>query len=124
MTRGKKPSAAIDEAKKFAEKMGYRWQTNEHPDLAYDLFIFKPGAACIVRVRQTRYRIDPDTMYEDLLPDDLREVRALPFPPWISRELWLRTQHERVWRRLRVLPTVVSEIEWWGPDDYTNPHVR
>ena len=43
MTRGKKPVAAIDEAKKFAEKMGYRWQTNEHPDLAYDLFIFKPA---------------------------------------------------------------------------------
>ena len=51
MTRGKKPVTAIDEAKKFAERMGYRWQTNEHPDLAYDLFIFKPEAACIVRVR-------------------------------------------------------------------------
>ena len=49
MTRGKKPAAAIDEAKKFAEKMGYRWQTNEHPDLAYNLFIFKPETACIVR---------------------------------------------------------------------------
>jgi hypothetical protein len=52
--------------------MGYRWQTNEHPDLAYELFIFKPATACIVRV----------------------------------------------------LPTVVFEIEWWGPDDYTNPHAR
>ena len=124
MTRGKKPTAAIDEAKKFAEKMGYRWQTNEHPDLPYDLFIFKPATACIVRVRQTTYRIDPDTMYENLIPDDLREVRALPFPPWFPREIWLRTRHERVWRRLRVYPTVVSEIEWWGPDDYTNPHAR
>ena len=62
MTRGKKPVAAIAEAKTFAERMGYRWQENSHPDLAYDLFIFKPGAAGIVRVRQTRYRIDPDTI--------------------------------------------------------------
>jgi hypothetical protein len=60
MTRGKKPVAAIAEAKTFAERMGYRWQENSHPDLAYDLFIFKPGAACIVRVRQTRFAINPD----------------------------------------------------------------
>ncbi len=73
MTRGKKPVAAIDEAKKFADKMGYRWQTNEHPNLPYNLFIFKPVTA---------------------------------------------------WRRLRVYPTVVGEIGWWGPDDYTNPHSR
>ena len=85
MTRGKKPVAAIDEAKKFAEKMGCRWQTNKHPDLAYDHFIFKPDAACIVRVRQIRYRIDPNTICEKLIPDDLREVRALPFPPWFPR---------------------------------------
>jgi len=48
LTRGKKSVAAIDEAKKFAERMGYRWQENEHPDLAYDLFIFRPEAACIL----------------------------------------------------------------------------
>jgi hypothetical protein len=124
MTRGKKPVAAIDEAKKFAERMGYRWQENTQADLAYDLFIFKPKMACVVRVRQTRYRINPDTMYDDLIPDDLREVRNLPFPPWIIREIWLRTQHERAWRRLRIYPTVISEIDWWGPDDYTNPYSR
>ncbi|MEN6396412.1 MAG: hypothetical protein ABFC78_08020, partial [Methanoregula sp.] len=104
--------------------MGYHWQENEHPDLPYDLFIFKPDAACIVRVRQTRYRIDPDTIYEKLIPGDLREVRALPFPPWFPKEIWLRTQHERTWRRLLVLPKSVPEIEWWGPDDYKNPHAR
>ena len=124
MTRGRKPVAAIAEAKKFAERMGYRWQENPDPDLAYDLFIFKPEAACIVRVRQTRSPINPDTMYEDLLPDDLRDVRHLPFPPWIPREIWLRTRHERAWRRLRIHELSVGELEWWGPDDYTNPHAR
>jgi len=47
--------------------------------------------------------------------------RSLPGYP---QEIWLRTQHERAWRRLRVLLTVVGEIGWWGPDDYTNPHAR
>ena len=65
--------------------MGYRWQTNEHPDLAYDLFIFKPATACIVRVRQTRYRIDPETIYEDLIPDDLREVRCPAVPGMVPK---------------------------------------
>jgi len=28
------------------------------------------------------------------------------------------------WRRLRVHDLSVGELEWWGPDDYTNPHAR
>jgi hypothetical protein len=124
MTRGKKPTATVNEAKKFAERMGYRWQENSHEDLGYDLFIFKRGTTCIVRVRQTTYRIDPDTFYEELLRDDLNAVRSLPFPSWFPKEIWLRTRHERAWRRLRVLPEVVAEIEWWQPDGYTNPYAK
>jgi hypothetical protein len=95
-----------------------------NPELAYDLLIFKPESARIIKVRQTRYQINPDTMYEDLLPDDLKAVRALPFPAWLPREIWLRTQHERAWRRLRVHDIAVGEIGWWEPDGYTNPHAR
>ena len=125
MTRGKRPVAAIAEAKKFAEKMGYRWQENtENPDLAFDLFIFKPASLRAVKVRQTRHRIDPDTFYEDLLADDLREIRALPLPAWLPREIWLRTQHERAWRRLLIHDLAVGELEWWEPDRYVNPHTR
>ncbi|MGB7788195.1 hypothetical protein [Methanoregula sp.] len=124
MTRGKKPVAAIEEAKKFAERMGYWWQENTNPDLEYDLIIFKPGSLRIIKVRLTRYRINPDTIYENLIPDDLREVRGLPFPDWIPREIWLRTQHERAWRRLLIHELSVGEIGWWGPDDYTNPYAR
>ena len=52
MTRGKRPLAAIREAKKFAEKMSYRLQENtDNPDLAYDLMAFKPGYAILVKVR-------------------------------------------------------------------------
>lgn len=36
--------------KKFAERMGYRWQEKSHEDLGYDLFIFKREITCIVRV--------------------------------------------------------------------------
>jgi hypothetical protein len=77
-----------------------------------------------VKLRLTRYRIDPDAMYEDLFPEEIDGLHDLPFPPFILRELWLRTRNERVWRRLVIHDAVVSEIGWWGPDDYTNPHMR
>ena len=124
MTRGQRPLKAIDDAKGFAERMGYRWIANPHSDLAFDLFIFKPEAFRIVKVRQTRYRINPEPLYEDLFPDEIRALRELPFPKLIVRELWLRTQHERVWRRLMIHDLSVGEIEWWGPDGYVNPHAR
>jgi hypothetical protein len=125
MTRGKKPLGAIRHAKKFAERMGYRWQENtDNPDLAYDLQVFKPGYVFLVKVRVLRYHINPHTFYEDLLADDLREVRGLPFPQWMPREIWLRTQHERTFRRLRVYDVAVAEIGFWTPDKYTNPHAR
>ena len=55
MTRGKKPLGAIRDAKKFAEKMGYRWQENtDNPELAYDLQVFKPEYAMLVKVRVMR----------------------------------------------------------------------
>nr|WP_319376185.1 hypothetical protein [uncultured Methanoregula sp.] len=123
MARGKRPVVAIDEAKKSAEKMGYRWQENTaNPELGFDLIIFKPENTFLVRVRQTRYQIDPDMTYDELLPEVLREIRNLPFPKWMPRELWLRTQHERTWRRLRVHDFGVSEIGWWGPDGYYNKY--
>jgi hypothetical protein len=125
MTRGKKPAAAIQDAKKFAERMGYRWQENsDNPELAFDLLVFKPGYAFLVKVRVLRNHISPDAFYEDLLKDNLREVRALPFPAWMHREIWLRTQNERIFRRLRVHDVAVAEIGFWNPDEYVNPHAR
>jgi len=46
MTRGKRPKAAIRDAEKFAERMGYRWQENtDNPELGYDFIAFKNGFA-------------------------------------------------------------------------------
>jgi hypothetical protein len=88
MTRGKKPEAAIAEAKSFAERMGYRWTDNPHADLAFDFQIFKPESVRLVKVRQTRYRIDPEALYDQLFPEEIRGLRELP--SFILRELWLR----------------------------------
>ena len=97
--------------------MGYQWLENPAPALAFDLFIFKPEAACIVRVRQTRYGSTRTRIYEKLIPDESPRGPCPAVPSMVpERRSGLRTRHERVWRRLCVLPTVVSEIEWSGPD--------
>lgn len=124
MVRGKKPVAAIREAKKFAERMGYRWMDNPYPDLSFDFWISKPVAFRAVKARLIRNRIDPDAFYEDLFPDEIQGLRELPFPRYILRELWVRTRHERAWRRLVIHDLSVMEIEWWKPDGYTNPYAR
>ena len=124
MTRGKKPEAAIAEAKGFAERMGYLPMDNQYDDLMFDFLIFKRESVRVVKVRQTRYHIDPNGFYDQQFPDEIQGLRNLPLPPFILRELWLRTQHERVWRRLVVYDLSVEEIAWWGPDEYINPHAR
>jgi len=124
MTRGKKPSASVTEAEAFAKRMGYRCMENPHPDLPFDLVVFKPDATILVKVRLTRNPIDPEGFYEKMFPDEVAGLRLLPFPQLIPRELWLKTRGEYVWRRLHVTPVSVGEIEWWGPDGYVNPHAR
>lgn len=125
MTRGPKPAGAIRDAKKFAEKMGYRWQENtDNPELGYDLLLFKEGTMFLLQVRVLRNAIGPDVFYEELLAYELRELRGLPFPKWMPREIWLRTRHERTFLRLQVLDVAVGEIGFWEPDGYVNPYAR
>src|SRR5512133_1634046 len=111
MTRGPKPTSAIRDAKKFAERMGYTWQENtDNPALAYDLIVFREVYTFLVQVRVVRNHINPDTFYADLLADDRSEVQALLFPKWMPREIWRRSQHERTFRRLRIYDVAVGEI--------------
>jgi hypothetical protein len=51
-------------------------------------------------------------------------MSQIPVLSWMPSEIWLRTRHERAWRRLRVFDVAVSEIERWKPDGYTNPYAR
>jgi hypothetical protein len=125
MTRGPPPVAAIRDAKKFAKKMGYFVQENtDNPELGYDFIASRSTYAMLVKVRVVRYTINPEVFYEDMLADELRDLRGLPFPPWMPREIWLRTQHERTFRRLRVYDVAVGELGFWTPDEYVNPHAR
>ena len=122
MTRGKKPTKAIDEAKSCAEKMGYRWCGNTDPAFPFDAFIFRDMVIAVVKVKKVRYSIDDKTPAEKFFPDEIAALRSLPMPAHVLRELWVRTQNERAWRRFYILSDVVGELGFNIVEGYVNPH--
>ena len=93
--RGIKPTTAIEEAQRCAEKMGYHWVKNTVSDLPFDGFIFRPAVITAVKLKKVRYAIDDDIIIEQKFPDEVTALRALPLPASVLRELWIRTQNER-----------------------------
>ena len=43
---------------------------------------------------------------------------------YVLRELWIRTQNERTWRRFYILPETTAEIEFNTAENYRNTHFR
>jgi hypothetical protein len=42
----------------------------------------------------------------------------------VLRELWIRTQNERAWRRFYILPETTAEIVFNTVENYHNTHFR
>ena len=122
MTRGKKPTTALDEAKRCAEKMGYRWCRNMDPEFPFDAFMFRHAVIAIVKVKKIRYSINDKTPAEKFFPDEISALRSLPMPAHVLRELWVRTQNERAWRRFYILHDAVGELGFNKVEGYVNPH--
>jgi len=122
MTRGKKPTTALDEAKNCAEKMGYRWCRNTDPEFPFDAFIFRDMVIAVVKVKKVRYSINDKTPAEKFFPEEIEALRNLPMPEFVLRELWVRTQNERAWRRFYILSDVVGELGFNKVEGYVNPH--
>jgi hypothetical protein len=120
--RGRKPTNAIEEAQCCAEKMGFRWVKNTAADLPFDGFIFRPAVIAAVKLKKVRYAIDDEIIIERKYPDDVKNLRLLPLPLSVLRELWIRTQNERAWRRFYVLPETTAEIEFNSAENYRNTH--
>jgi hypothetical protein len=104
--------------------MGYHWTDNTDPDVPFDGFMYLTNVMIAVKVMKVRYGLGEDCMIEDKYPDAVREVRSLPLPPFVIREIWLRTQNERAYRRFYILPHATAEIEENTKEGYRNPHYR
>src|SRR5208337_5665486 len=101
--RGRPAASLNDEAKQCAERMGYYWTDNTDPSVRFDGLIYRPSIMVAVRLKKVRYGLSDDCIIENKFPDDVADLRTLPLPPYIVRELWVRTQNERAWRRFYIL---------------------
>jgi hypothetical protein len=120
--RGRKPTTAVEEAQRCAEKMGFRWVKNTVSELPFDGFIFRPAVIAAVKLKKVRYAIDDEVIIEKKFPDEVKNLRLLPLPLSVLRELWIRTQNERAWRRFYILPETTAEIEFNTAENYRNTH--
>jgi len=122
--RGARPTKTIEDAQCCAEKMGYHWIKNTVPTLRFDAFIFREFAISAITIKKIRHAIDENTFVEKLFPDEVEALRLLPLPPHVLRELWIRTQNERAWRRFYIFPDTTGEIGFNRAEGYINPHFR
>jgi hypothetical protein len=122
--RGRKGNNLKDEARVWAERMGYHWAGNTDRQVPFDGFLYRSGIVVAVRLKKLRYGLEDHCIIEDKLPDEVHDLRNLPLPPYIVRELWVRTQNERAYRRFYILPGTTAEIEVNTAENYRNTHFR
>ena len=122
--RGRPAKNLMDEAKKWAKRMGYHWAENTDPSVPFDGFLYRDSIMAAVKMKKLRYGLDDNCIVENKLPDDVADLRSLPVPPYVLRELWVRTQNERAYRRFYILPDKVFEIEENTAENYRNTHYR
>jgi hypothetical protein len=112
------------EAKEWAERMGYHWAENTDPSVPFDGFLYRDAVMVAVKLMKLRYAQSADCDIEQKFPGNVADLRSLPVPPSVLRELWLRTQNERPYRRFCVLPETTAEIMENTRDNYRNSHYQ
>jgi len=122
--RGLRTTTVRDEARVCAERMGYHWLANTDPALSSDGLIYRTAAVVVVTLKKVRYAISDDCIIEKKFPDEVQALRILPLPEYVLRELWIRTQNERAWRRFCKLPETTAEIEFNTAENYRNTHFQ
>lgn len=122
--RGTQSASLKNEGKNLAEQMGYHWTNNTDPSIRFDGLMYRPERIAAVKLKKIRYGVGDDCFAEDKFPDDVADLRDLPLPSTVIRELWVRTQNERAYRRFIILPGTTVEIEENTAEKYRNTHYR
>lgn len=122
--RGHPAASLKDEAKKYAERMGYHWTDNTDPSVKFDGLMYRTDVLVAVTLKKIRYGLADDGIIEHKFPEDVAEIRTLPLPLYVLRELWVRTQNERPYRRFYILLETTAEIMENTRENYRNTHYR
>lgn len=108
--RGRRPSAAIDAAEKFAGRQGYRWIRNPDEEMPFDGIAYRANDMIVVRVKTSRRSPGDYDMYEDFFREEYDILHSLPFPRYTQRELWVRYPWKRTLNRFRIMDDRFFEL--------------
>ena len=122
--RGRTPADLKSEGKRLAELMGYHWAENTDTSLKFNGLMYRANRMVAVTLIKCRYGLDADCIIEKKFPEEVADLRALPVPHYVLRELWVRTQNERAFRRFWIAPDMTAEIEENTIENYHNTHFR
>ncbi|MDD4136937.1 MAG: hypothetical protein PHT99_03465 [Methanoregula sp.] len=122
--KGRKARDLRGEARTLAEQMGYHWADNTDPAVPFDGFMYRETIVIAVKLTKLRYSPGEDFIPGKKFPGEVADLRSLPVPPYVIRELWIRTQNERMFRRFYILPETTAEIQENTREHYRNPHYR
>jgi hypothetical protein len=111
MTRGHKPVVAIGEAKRKAAAWGFMLiALVTEAELPFDFVINDRGRTSLVRVRRLKYAGYGISDILRLCGQEIAELRTIPAPDEIYRELWVRGPG-RDWHRYLVLKDTIEALE-------------
>lgn len=98
-----RPDITARRAKRFAERQGYRWVPNPEADMPFDALVYRSTDIVIVRTRTSRNAPGDYDIREEWFREDFRILDALPFPPYMPREVWIRYPWSRSFHRFRMI---------------------
>jgi len=76
--------------------------SNPEPDIPFDAMLYRENDVIVLRVRTSRNAPGELDLYEDFFRADCDILEALPLPPHIARELWVRFVWGREFQRFRL----------------------
>ena len=109
--KGKQPENLRTSWIDCAHRMGYFCAENNETSLPFDGLMYRDAVVVAVKLKKVRYSPGEDFILEKKFPDEVAALRTLPLPSTVAREIWLRTQNERAFRRFWILPDTTAEIE-------------
>jgi len=111
MTRGYRPVVAIGEAQRKATEWGFMLiMLVTDAKLPFDFVVNIRGCTSLIRVRRLKYSQYGISDIMRSCGQEIKELRELPIPDGILRELWVRGP-DRVWHRYLILKEGIEVLE-------------
>jgi len=108
--REKRQNVTIGRAKKFAERQGYRWVPNPDADMPFDALVYRGNDMIVVRIRASCNAPGDYNFSRGIFKEEFRVFNALPFPPYLPREIWVGFTGSRNFCRFRIFNNKFLEI--------------